>query len=244
MDERPDIETSSSDYASRFAGAAGRYLLDVQAQCLAQAIKGIPPGTVLDVGGCHGQLVGPLAAAGWRVTVHGTDPQCEANLRGLHRRAHCEVLLGPLDKLPARDRSFDLVVAVRLLPHVTNWQGLLREMCRVARRSIVVDYPSKSGVNALTPLLFGVKKSIEGNTRPYTSFARKELEPELARSGFQPKAEVRQFLMPMVVHRMGGGAAPLRLAERLFRSTGLTSLAGSPVLLRADRQAASTGPTS
>ncbi len=205
---------------------------------------GIPPGNVLDVGGCHGQLVGPLAAAGWQVTVHGTDPQCEANLRGLHRRAHCEVLLGPLDRLPAKDRSFDLVVAVRLLPHVTNWQALLREMCRVARGSIVVDYPSKSGVNALTPA--AVRRE-EVDRREYASLHQLLAKRSGARTGalgFRPMAEVRQFLMPMVVHRMGGGAAPLRLAERLFRGVGLTALAGSPVLLRADRQPASTGEAS
>ncbi len=233
--ERPDIETSSADYASRFSGRSGRYLLDIQAECIARAIRDLPPGDVLDVGGGHGQLVAPLSAAGWRVTVHGTDSRCEQNLRGLHRHSACRFVAGPLDELPAPDRSFDLVIAVRLLPHVTHWPGLLREMCRVARRSVIVDYPSKGGLNALTPLLFGVKKSIEGNTRTYTSFSRHELEPALAASGFRTHTEVRQFFLPMVVHRVGKAAAPLRAAEWLCRRTGLTRLAGSPVILRADR---------
>jgi hypothetical protein len=46
---------------------------------------------------------------------------------------------------------------------------------------------------------------------------------------------VKQFFMPMVVHRVGKAAAPLRAAEGLFRLTGLTALAGSPAILRADR---------
>ena len=40
----------------------------------------------------------------------------------------------------------------------------------------------------------------------------------------------------MVVHRMGRGMAPLRALEAGFRLAGLTSLAGSPVILRVDRQ--------
>jgi ubiquinone/menaquinone biosynthesis C-methylase UbiE len=234
-DEQPDIETSSASYASRFAGSAGRYLLGIQAQAVLEAIRDLPPGKVLDVGGAHGQLVGPLSAAGWRVTVHGTDARCEANLRGLHGLSDCSFLQGPLKRLPAPDRSFDLVIAVRLLSHVSQWPQLLQEMCRVSRRSILIDYPSKGGLNALTPVLFGLKKSIERNTRPYASFSRRDLDPVLSSCGFRGQREVRQFLLPMVVHRVGGGAAPLRLAERVFRHTGLTALAGSPVILRADR---------
>jgi ubiquinone/menaquinone biosynthesis C-methylase UbiE len=233
--ETPDIETSSADYASRFSGDAGRYLLDTQARCIAEAIRDLAPGSVLDVGGGHGQLVGALSKAGWRVTVHGTDPACEKNLRELHGHTECRFVTGPLNRLPAADRSFDLVIAVRLLPHVNDWPALLREMCRVARRSVVVDYPSKGGLNALTPLLFGVKKSLEGNTRRYASFSRRELEPTLSGSGFRVRTEQRQFFLPMVVHRVGKAAPPLRAAEQIFRQTGLTRVAGSPVILRADR---------
>ena len=58
---------------------------------------------------------------------------------------------------------------------------------------------------------------------------------ELERHGFGEVREIKQFLMPMVVHRKGRGAAPLRALEVLFRAVGLTSLWGSPVILRAQR---------
>jgi len=233
----PDVETSSADYARRFTGNAGRYLLDVQAATVAAVLQGMPPGRVLDVGGGHGQLVQPLARLGWDVTVHGTDAVCERNLRELHGERDCSYIQGSLSALPATDRSYDLVIAVRLLSHVEDWPGLLAEMCRVARRAVVVDYPSTSGVNALTPMLFGLKRSLEGNTRTYANFSRKELDPEFGRHGFVFEREIKQFLLPMVVHRVGKGAAPLRAAERMFRATGLTALAGSPVILRVDRKA-------
>jgi ubiquinone/menaquinone biosynthesis C-methylase UbiE len=234
--ETPDIETSSADYARRFAGPAGQYLLSVQGRAVTAALEGLKPGTALDVGGGHGQLVELLRSLGWRVTVHGTDPACEHNLRELHGRRDCDFLLGPLSPLPAADRSFDLVIAVRLLPHVDAWPGLLAEMCRVARQAVVVDYPSKSGLNALTPLLFGLKKSMEGNTRTYTSFTRRQIATELARHGFCYKKEMKQFFLPMAIHRLGQGSAVLRCAEAACRLLGLTALAGSPIILRGDRQ--------
>lgn len=230
-----DLETSSADYARRFAGPAGRYLLSVQAQCVARALRDLPPGRALDVGGGHGQLAGLLRDLGWAVTVHGTDPACERNLRQLHGQRDCEFLLGDLFHLPVPDRSFDLVIAVRLVSHVDDWQRLLAEMCRVASRAVVIDYPSSGGLNALTPLLFGLKKSLEGNTRTYTSFSRRSLQQVFAAQGFGAPRQVKQFFLPMVVHRIGKAAAPLRLAERMFRATGLTAAAGSPVILRVDR---------
>lgn len=233
--ETPDVETSSAAYASRFAGSAGRYLLDMQTRTVTDSIADLTPGTALDVGGAHGQLVDPLRAKGWKVTVHGTDAACETNLRLLHGKRDCDFLRGDLRSLPVADRSYDLVIAVRLISHVEAWPELLAEMCRVARKSVVIDYPCTSGVNALTPLLFGLKKSMEGNTRTYTSFSRPQLAAEFERHGFCYQRQIKQFFMPMVVHRVGKGAAPLRAAEGLFRLTGLTALAGSPAILRADR---------
>jgi ubiquinone/menaquinone biosynthesis C-methylase UbiE len=233
--ETPDIETSSADYARRFAGSAGKYLLQVQTRAVTAALAELPPGTALDVGGGHGQLVDPLRALGWKVTVHGTDAACETNLRLLHGKMDCEFLRGDLHALPVPDRSFDLVIAVRLISHVEAWPKLLAQMCRVARCSVVVDYPSKLALNALTQMLFGLKKSLEGNTRAYMSFSRDELSRELVKHGFCVQRQVKQFFLPMVVHRICHGSAPLRAVERLLRWTGLTALGGSPVILRADR---------
>jgi ubiquinone/menaquinone biosynthesis C-methylase UbiE len=242
--ETPDIETSSADYARRFSGSAGAYLLDVQTRTVRRALAGLQPGTVLDVGGGHGQLVDPLQALGWKVTVHGSDAACERNLRELHGKRNCEFMLGDVFALPVPDRSFDLVVAVRLISHIDAWPRLVKELCRVARHSVVIDYPSKTGLNALTPMLFNVKKNFEGNTRTYTSFSRKELETAFNRSGFRVHREVKQFLLPMALHRMGKGSFPFRAAEGVMRGLGLTALLGSPVILRADRAYSTAGRAS
>ena len=59
----------------------------------------------------------------------------------------CATATGDLLDLPFGSRSFDVVVAVRLLPHVRNWQRLLAELCRVARSTVIVDYPRTTGFN-------------------------------------------------------------------------------------------------
>jgi ubiquinone/menaquinone biosynthesis C-methylase UbiE len=234
--ETPDIETSSAEYAARFAGRAGEYLLATQTRTIAASLAGLSPGTALDVGGGHGQLIDPLTSWGWRVTVHGTDTACETNLRHLHGKVNCPFVLGDLASLPVPDRSFDLVIAVRLLSHVERWQALIGEMCRVARRAVVVDHPSTVGLNALTPLLFALKKSVERNTRTYASFSHSQLRHEFAKHGFETSRVVKQFFLPMVVHRMGGGSALMRGAESACRAVGLTAVAGSPAILRCDRR--------
>lgn len=233
--ETPDIETSSANYATRFAGPAGRYLLAVQSASVRAELDGLAPGTALDLGGGHGQLVDLLRDGGWKVTVHGTSAECERNLRELHGQRSCEFLQGSLFELPLPDQSVDLVIAVRLISHVEDWPRLVAEMCRVARRAVVIDYPSKSALNALTPLLFGLKKSLEGNTRTYASFTRDELCEVFQQHGFRYRSETKQFLLPMVAHRAFKGAAPLRWAEDAFRVSRLTALAGSPSILRMDR---------
>jgi hypothetical protein len=124
---------------------------------------------------------------------------------------------------------------------VPDWPRLVAEMCRVARHAVVIDYPSKSGLNALTPLLFGVKKSYERNTRSYLSFTRDELAAEFARHGFGVERVVKQFCLPMVAHRATHGSTPLQWLERACRATGLTAWIGSPVILRLDRRDGSAG---
>jgi hypothetical protein len=119
---------------------------------------------------------------------------------------------------------------------VHNWPRLLSELCRVARSTVIVDYPRTAGFNGLTPLLFPLKKRFEGNTRDYRNFRDTEVDEVLRACGFEPFQRHVQFLLPMVMHRGTRGALPLRAIERLAKSLRLTQAFGSPVVLRADRR--------
>ena len=134
--------------------------------------------------------------------------------------------------LPYGDRSFDAALSFRLLPHVTAWQVLLRELCRVARRSVLVDYPSSRSINVLAGGLFAAKKRFEGNTRPFVQYRPVEIQRVLLVHGFRVTASRPQFLWPMVLHRMIGRVGVSKALEASGRATGLLGLLGSPVIVR------------
>jgi ubiquinone/menaquinone biosynthesis C-methylase UbiE len=234
--ETPDIETASDSYARRFAGAAGRYLLSEQDAAIRAVLADWRGGTVLDVGGGHAQLTPLLRERAREVLVFGSDARSLERVRRDY--PDCATATGDLLDLPFGPRSFDVAVAVRLLPHVRNWAQLLSELCRVARSTVVVDYPRTTGLNRLTPVLFPLKKRLEGNTRQYRNFRDAEVDGALHACGFEPRARRAQFLLPMVVHRRANGLAALHVLERTAKSLGVTDALGSPVVVRADRRRA------
>ncbi|HSC27574.1 MAG TPA: class I SAM-dependent methyltransferase [Vicinamibacterales bacterium] len=234
--EDADVETSSDDYARRFAGSAGRWFLERQSSATGELLAGFQPGMrVLDVGGGHAQLLPLTVARGFDVTVLGSDPSCAGRLAPWLDAGRCRFASGDLSELPFDSRSFDLVLSFRLLPHLHDWRRVAGELCRVARRSVVVDYPSTRSVNVLAGRLFGLKRRIEENTRPFALFAPGEIAEAFSASGFRVAAARPQFFFPMALHRLHGSALGARALEAAPRLLGLTRRLGSPVIVRADR---------
>lgn len=228
--ETADIETSSDDYARRFSGAAGEWMLSVQERIVRKLIDGQTISQVLDVGGGHGQLARPLAAAGYQVTVLGSDESCQARLRDLVHEKRVTFRVGSVVAVPFPARAFDLVTSIRLLPHCTAWETLVGELCRVSSRFVLVDYPTSQSVNALSPLLFGAKKGIEKNTRPYTLFPHAQVDAAFAVHGFRRVARIAEFFFPMVLHRLLKAPVLSGCLEQAARVVGATRLLGSPVV--------------
>ena len=234
--ETPDVETASEGYARRFAGEVGGYFLDVQTVTVLELLAPWPGSRVLEVGGGHAQLAAPLVERGYRVTVTGSEEVCRQRLdRSLPPDAF-DFEVCDAARLPFPDRSFDVVVAVRLLTHLDGWREALAEMCRVARWSVIIDYPDTRSFNRLYGALFAWKKAVEGNTRAFRSFQPREVIAECARHGFGRPETRRQFFVPMVVHRKLGRAAASRAMERASGFLGLTRALGSPVILRVQRE--------
>jgi 2-polyprenyl-3-methyl-5-hydroxy-6-metoxy-1,4-benzoquinol methylase len=234
----PDVETASDGYARRFAGPVGEWFLDVQARLALELLRPWPGARILDVGGGHGQLTGALVGAGHAVTVFGSPGACGARLKPWLEGARVSYREGDLRRAPWPDRAFDVVVSFRLLPHVAEWPMLVRELCRLAARAVVVDYPTRRSVNAAADALFGVKKAVEGDTRPFTVFRDEDVRASLAASGFHVTARQPEFFFPMALHRALGAAPLARGLEACARAGGLTRLWGSPVVLRAERDGA------
>ena len=234
--EDADVETSSEDYARRFSGAVGAWFLEVQARTTLDLLGPWPRASVLDVGGGHGQLTGPLVDAGHNVTVFGSAESCRERVREWVDRGRAQFRSGDLLRLPWPDRSFEVVLSYRLLPHVVRWPELVGELCRLARRAVLVDYPTTRSVNAVSGFFFALKKGVEGNTRPFAVFNDARLASAFGAHGFHVTGRRPEFLLPMALHR-GLGLAPLsRVLEAASGALGLTRSLGSPVILRAERR--------
>lgn len=235
---QPDVETSSDDYARRFAGPIGDYFLDVQRQTISTFLASSEKlHSVLDVGGGHGQLTELLLQLTDRLTIHGSTDDCFLRLR---TRLHgdltkIEFTASPLLHLPFPDREFDAVFAFRLLAHIEDWKAFLAELARVSRRYIIFDYASLWGFNTLTPLLFQIKKRIEGNTRPYFCHRAYLLRSQLSALGFTRIRIIKQFFFPMALHRALNNRSISRPLEAAAAAAGLTRAFGSPAVVSAQR---------
>jgi SAM-dependent methyltransferase len=232
----PDVETSSEGYARRFAGDVGAWFLEAQARITLALLAPWPRARVLDVGGGHAQLTGPLVDAGYDVTVYGSSDLCAGRVRPWTENGRARFLSGSLERLAAADRAFDVVLSFRLLPHVAGWRDLLADLCRVAARAVIVDYPTRRSLNAVAGPLFEVKRGVEGNTRPFLVLADADVRAAFTASGFEPTAREPEFVMPMALHRAMGLAGVSRALEAASSTLGLRRAVGSPVILRAERR--------
>ncbi len=234
--ETADIETASDDYATRFSGAIGAWLLQVQENATARMLADYPGASVLDVGGGHGQLTPYLVRNGFDVTVTGSADSCGRRLEPYLGNGQCAFEVANHLALPFEDRSFDIVLSYRLLTHVTRWRELVAELSRVADGAVIVDFSSVRSFNYIAPQLFKLKKRIEENTRPFTCYKESELLAAFAASGFERGDRYPQFFLPMAFHRLVGSPGFSSFKEWGLRAIGLTSLMGSPVVLKMVRR--------
>ncbi len=206
--------------------------MDKQAQITLELLKEFPNASVLDVGGGHAQLAVPLVQNGFKVTVVGSDDVCRERLdkflpKNSFRYETCNLL-----KLPFQDNSFDVVMAFRLITHEKNWKLQIKEMCRVAKKIVIIDYPDLRSFNIFYKYLFKTKKSFEKNTRTFRSFYRKELIDVFEKNNCGNPVFRPQFFLPMVVHRALKNVTISKMAESFFSIIGLTKLFGTPIILK------------
>ena len=208
----------------------------VQARTVLELLAPWPRARVLEVAGGHAQLAPALVEQGFHLTVTGSEEVCRRRLDRALPPGSFEFEVCDPSRLPFPDRAFDMVVAMRLLTHLEPWRQALGEMCRVARRAVIVDYPDTRSFNFLYGPLFSWKQAMEGDTRPFRCFRPGEVIAAGSLHGFGRPAARRQFFVPMVIHRALGMAGVSAAVERASRILGLTRAFGSPVVLRMQRE--------
>jgi len=232
--EDADVHASSDEYARRFMGGVGDWMLNTQESALTSMLPAHVR-TVLDIGGGHGQIALPLSRLDRSVTILGSSPVCAKRMQNEIENGSISFKCGNLVDLPFGDRSFDGVVSFRLMSHCTAWQRLIAEMCRVANRTVIFDYPVWCSSNCMTPIFFSIKRRIEGNTRLYKIFTTRELEREFQSHGFKRFAIKKQFFFPMGIHRAIKSPSISKMLEGIARALFLTRLFGSPIVIAFER---------
>lgn len=234
----PDIETASEQYARRFSGPLGEFLLGVQSEILESFLEGYEgePLKVLDVGGGHGQVAPLLIDKGFDVWIHGSCESCNARLYSALEKnsSKAHFFSAPLSALPFEDDSFDLVVGIRLIGHVEDWNEFISELARVSRRAVIIDYPPSCSFNFFYPLFFQFKKLIEGDTRPFVRFSEKSIREAFQKNGFRQIKQRKQFFLPMGIHRLLQMPKLSYVTENTFATIGLTKIFGSPAIVLAE----------
>ncbi len=228
--QAPDIHSSTDEYAARFAGEVGKWFLDVQLKGTFHALGEEDVDTILDVGGGHGQTAAGLLDRGVRLEILGSDESCSRRLEPFRDNPNFSFTTGKLTGLPYENGSFDVSLSYRMMTHLDDWQGLVRELCRVATRLVIVDYPTFRSANVLSEVLFAVKKKVEKNTRQYHVFHEAEVIEEFRRCGYALCSRYPQFFLPMALHRAHKNRKLAELLEGAARTTGLSSLFASPVI--------------
>ena len=234
--ENADVETASEGYATRFASAAGRWMLERQLSVTREVLNDLPAASVLDIGGGHAQTAPHLQRDGHVTAVLASAATAmHPALRTSIDDGSIDFQVGDLRRPPSGERSFDVVLSYRLVAHANDLPGLIFGMTATARSCVVIDYATKRSFNAVAEPFFAAKKRVESNTRPFGVHSDWEIEDLFEKHGFARTARRPLFFWPMAFHRALNSPALSKGLEALAAVLGLRSMLGSPVIARFDR---------
>jgi SAM-dependent methyltransferase len=227
MDPLADSQWSAPGTVAGFARSAPNAVLMTFADEERRRCSG--SGRVLDLGCGAGRNAVPLARLGW--TVVGTDLSwpmlCAAATRiredRLADRLH--LVLAPMESIPAKNRSFDLVIAHgiwNLARSASQFRRALDEAARVAKPGAGLflftfsrnTFPPQTEPVAGEPFVF-----TQFSGEPQCFLTEAQLVAELGRVGFAPDPSVlfREYNRPQpgALHT---GTMPV-IYEAAFRRT-------------------------
>ncbi len=197
--------------------------------------------TILDVGTGTGRAALLLARRGARVTgVDASEPMLAvARQRAAVERVDAQFQHGDAHALAFADRSFDAAVSLRVLMHTPDWRRCVAELCRVAERFVVIDYPSAVSVAAIESAARRFTHALGAHNEPYRVLLPRAIAGALGASGFRVRSVHRLFVLPIAAHKAIGSVRFTTSIEAAFERIGLTRVVGSPITVVAERCASS-----
>lgn len=232
-----DAQMAETFEVRRFSGPIGQLLADTQERVLADFLAPLPGRTILDVGTGTGRAAIALARRGAEVT--GLDASAEmlavARRRADERQAAVRFIEGDAHRLAFPDRSFDAVVCLRVLMHTPDWRQSLAELCRVAQRRVVLDYPAVTSAAAAQAVTRHVAHALGANVEAYRVLRHGAVGEALARNGFRIVNRHKQFVLPIALHKAIGSLPATTRLEGALAALGLRRAFGSPVTIVAER---------
>lgn len=221
----------------RFGGPIGEYVAATQARVLANMVGRIKDRPILDVGTGTGRAALLLSRGGAEVTAIDASEEMldAARRRAAEELAPIRFERGDAHALRFADRAFDVVICLRLLMHVPDWRQCLAELCRVAERLVIFDYPSATSVAALESLSRRTMHAFGVRTEAYRVLTDRAVIEALDRSGYRIRSVHRQFVLPIALHKLIGSRGFTIWIEGLLERVGLLKRFGSPVTVVAER---------
>ena len=201
----------------RFGGPIGELIAGTQARIVANMIGRLHDRRILDVGTGTGRAALMLARGGARVTAvdASEDMLHVARQRAADQLVTVEFVRGDAHQLQFEDRTFEISVCLRVLMHAPDWAQCLGELCRVADRIVIFDYPSAASLAAIEAAGRRLTRAAGRRTEPYRVFRKARIEQALRRSGFRVRSIHRQFVLPIQFHRIVGSRRFTEFSEGL-----------------------------
>lgn len=232
-----DAANAQSFDARRFGGPIGELVAQGQADVLASMLGPVSGRRILDVGTGTGRGAFLLAAAGAQVTgVDASEPMLAiARQRAAETNAAVMFEVADAHKLPFDAGSFDLAMSLRVLMHTPQWRECVAELCRVASRGVLIDYPASMSTAAVQSLTRKMLYPFGLSAEPYRVFTDRQIAAAFTEHGFRITSVHRQFVLPIAIHKLVGSPGFTRTSERVLAGLGLLNAFGSPVTVYAER---------
>jgi len=221
----------------RFGGPIGEYVAATQARVLANMVGRIQSRSILDVGTGTGRAALLMARGGAHVTaVDASEQMLEvARQRAAEERAKIRFERGDAHALQFRDMEFDVVICLRVLMHAPDWRRCLSELCRVAERLVIFDYPAAASVAAVESISRRTAHALGARTEAYRVLSDRAVQNALAASGYRVRSVHRQFVLPIALHKLVGSRRFTIRVEGVLDRIGMLKRFGSPVTVVAER---------